>query len=100
MDYDRTDIRATYDRGHDNGPAVIDQWMRVIESHVEPARVRDILDLACGTGRFISGRNGISRRRSRCATSPISSKCLDAKMCLYVKPLRDGQKHVVQGSRE
>lgn len=52
VDYDRTDIPASYDRGHDHGAAVLDQWMRAIASHVETASVHRILDLACGTGRF------------------------------------------------
>ena len=55
MDYDLTEIAATYDRGHDHGSAAIDECMRVVESHVDPGLVHDILDLACGTGRFISG---------------------------------------------
>lgn len=52
MDYDLTTIPATYDRGHDHGPAVLDQWMAEVASHVDAARVHDIVDLACGTGRF------------------------------------------------
>lgn len=52
VDYDRTDIPATYDRGHDHGDAVLEQWMQAMAGHVDPAGVRTILDLACGTGRF------------------------------------------------
>ena len=52
MDYDLTTIPATYDRGHDHGSAVLDQWMDEIASHVEASAIHDILDLACGTGRF------------------------------------------------
>lgn len=52
MDYDLTPIPATYDRGHDHGSAVLDQWMDEIAAHVDAAGVRRILDLACGTGRF------------------------------------------------
>ena len=32
MDYDLTNIPATYDLGHDHGPAILEQWMTVIES--------------------------------------------------------------------
>jgi ubiquinone/menaquinone biosynthesis C-methylase UbiE len=53
VDYDLTNIAATYDRGHDHGPAVLEQWMATIASHVDPAGVRTILDLACGTGKFM-----------------------------------------------
>jgi len=52
LDYDLTTIPATYDRGHDHGPAVLEQWMAEVASHVDSARVHDIVDLACGTGRF------------------------------------------------
>jgi ubiquinone/menaquinone biosynthesis C-methylase UbiE len=55
MDYDVTAIAETYDRGHDHGAAVLEQWMTVVASHVDPAGVHDILDLACGTGRFAPG---------------------------------------------
>ena len=52
MDYDLTTIPATYDCGHDHGPAVLEQWMATVASHVDPSTVHDIVDLACGTGRF------------------------------------------------
>jgi len=52
MDYDATDIAATYDRGRDHGPEFLDLWMDVVSSHVKGQRIRTILDLGCGTGRF------------------------------------------------
>src|SRR5258705_5385746 len=52
MDYDATDIPATYDAGRDHGPEVLDLWMSAISSHVEGLSIRAILDLGCGTGRF------------------------------------------------
>jgi ubiquinone/menaquinone biosynthesis C-methylase UbiE len=52
LDYDLTDIPATYDRAHDHGRAVLDQWMSEVASHVNSAAVHVVLDLACGTGRF------------------------------------------------
>jgi ubiquinone/menaquinone biosynthesis C-methylase UbiE len=52
MDYDKTNIPEVYDRGRTYAPAVTEQWMNVIAGHVDPAGVHDILDLACGTGRF------------------------------------------------
>lgn len=52
VDYDRTEIPATYDRGHDHGDAVLAQWMDVVSSRVHAGGVRIVLDLACGTGRF------------------------------------------------
>lgn len=52
MDYDDTEIAATYDRGRDHGPEVLSLWMDVVASHVEGQHIRTILDLGCGTGRF------------------------------------------------
>jgi len=52
MDYDQTDIAATYDRGRDHDPEVLDLWMNVVASHVRERRIKTILDLGCGTGRF------------------------------------------------
>lgn len=52
MDYDATDIAATYDRGRDHGPEFLDLWMNVVSSHVRDQRTKTILDLGCGTGRF------------------------------------------------
>jgi ubiquinone/menaquinone biosynthesis C-methylase UbiE len=52
MDYDATDIASTYDRGRDHGPQFLDLWMNVVSSHVKDQRIKTILDLGCGTGRF------------------------------------------------
>lgn len=52
MDYDATDIAATYDRGRDHGPEFLDLWMNVVASHVKDQDTKRILDLGCGTGRF------------------------------------------------
>lgn len=52
MDYDATDIAATYDRGRDHGPEFLDLWMNVVASHVKDQDTKKILDLGCGTGRF------------------------------------------------
>jgi ubiquinone/menaquinone biosynthesis C-methylase UbiE len=52
MDYDATDIPAGYDRGRNHGPEVLDLWMKLVSSHVDGQRIKTILDLGCGTGRF------------------------------------------------
>ena len=52
MDYDKTDIPVSYDRGRDHGPEVLRLWMNVVSSHVGGRRVESVLDLGCGTGRF------------------------------------------------
>ena len=52
MDYDATDIAVTYDRGRDHGPEFLNLWMNEVSSHVKDQRIKMILDLGCGTGRF------------------------------------------------
>lgn len=52
MDYDATDIAASYDRGRSHGPEVLDLWMNTVSSHVGGHDLNTILDLGCGTGRF------------------------------------------------
>jgi ubiquinone/menaquinone biosynthesis C-methylase UbiE len=52
MDYDATEIAVTYDRGRDHGPDFLNLWMGVVSSQVESRRIKTILDLGCGTGRF------------------------------------------------
>ncbi len=52
MDYDATEIAATYDRGRDHGPEFLDLWMNVVSAHVKGQRTVRVLDLGCGTGRF------------------------------------------------
>ena len=52
MDYDTTDIAATYDCGRNHGAEILDLWMSTVASHVEGRALSTILDLGCGTGRF------------------------------------------------
>src|SRR5258708_3064417 len=51
MNYDKTDIPASYDRGRDHGPEILELWMNTVSSHLDGAP-STILDLGCGTGRF------------------------------------------------
>jgi SAM-dependent methyltransferase len=55
VNYDLTAIPEGYDRARDHGPAFLDLWMRVVESHVNKDTINTILDLGCGTGRFSEG---------------------------------------------
>lgn len=52
MDYDASDIAATYDLGRSHGPEVLDLWMSTVSSYIEGQALNTILDLGCGTGRF------------------------------------------------
>lgn len=52
MDYDKTDIPASYDRARVRTPEVLELWMKTISAHTTDRTIRAILDLGCGTGRF------------------------------------------------
>lgn len=52
MDYDATDMAASYDRGRNHGPEVMNLWMDVVSSYVRDQQIKTVLDLGCGTGRF------------------------------------------------
>ena len=52
MDYDKTDIPASYDRGRTFQPGMLDMWLDRIAAHIPARAIRDIVDLGCGTGRF------------------------------------------------
>lgn len=51
MDYDKTDIAATYDAARSYQPEVLQQWMDLVAAHA-PSPLNLIVDLGCGTGRF------------------------------------------------
>jgi ubiquinone/menaquinone biosynthesis C-methylase UbiE len=53
LDYDKTNLPASYDRGRSRSPEVLARWMEAVAELLAgdgtPPR---ILDLGCGTGRF------------------------------------------------
>jgi SAM-dependent methyltransferase len=53
MAYDKTDISKTYNHGRDLAPDVLKQWMDVVVGHLDEGTIRCIVDLGCGTGRFL-----------------------------------------------
>lgn len=55
MDYDKTDMAATYREARHHGPEVLHQWMEVVAAQVPVADVHTVLDLGCGTGRYSEG---------------------------------------------
>src|SRR5262245_16220782 len=52
MDYDKTDLPDSYDRGRLRTPEVLSLWMNTISEYANGQRIVRILDLGCGTGRF------------------------------------------------
>jgi len=53
MDYDKTDMPASYDVARAFQPGVLEMWLERIAAKL-PARgrIKDIIDVGCGTGRF------------------------------------------------
>ena len=52
MDYDRSDIAATYDAARALTPARHQIWQRMLSVHVDRTAISLAVDLGCGTGRF------------------------------------------------
>ncbi len=52
VDYDKTDIPASYDRARVRTPEVLELWMKTVSAHTPGRTIGAILDLGCGTGRF------------------------------------------------
>jgi len=53
MDFDKLKIAESYVQGRKLNPAAVQVWKAVILKYVEPASIHRILDLGCGTGRFL-----------------------------------------------
>jgi len=52
MNYDKTDIPATYDKAHALSPETRRLWQDLLSVHVDQAEISLVIDLGCGTGRF------------------------------------------------
>src|SRR5215469_7251685 len=52
MNYDKTDIPATYDKARALSPEMRRLWQDLLSVHVDRAEISLIIDLGCGTGRF------------------------------------------------
>src|SRR5437763_1037767 len=52
MDYDGTPLAEVYDRGRTYPPGTLENWLTRIADAAAGLRVRDILDVGCGTGRY------------------------------------------------
>src|SRR5690349_2909836 len=52
MDYDKTEIAATYDKARALAPQTARLWRDLLAEHVDRSKVSLIIDLGCGTGRF------------------------------------------------
>jgi ubiquinone/menaquinone biosynthesis C-methylase UbiE len=52
MDYDNTEIAATYDKARTLAPETVRLWRDLLSRHVDPTDISLVLDLGCGTGRF------------------------------------------------
>jgi ubiquinone/menaquinone biosynthesis C-methylase UbiE len=52
MDYDKTEIPATYDKARELAPETRRLWQDLLSLYVKPAEISLVIDLGCGTGRF------------------------------------------------
>lgn len=53
--YDSTDINAAYDQARALPSGMVDLWMEAIGEMIPSERLRLIVDVGCGTGRFSGG---------------------------------------------
>src|SRR5215813_1955442 len=52
MDYDKTEIPATYDKARALSPETRRLWQDLLSVHVDRVEISLVIDLGCGTGRF------------------------------------------------
>jgi ubiquinone/menaquinone biosynthesis C-methylase UbiE len=52
IDYDQSDVAATYDAARALTPARRRRWQRLLLAHVDQTAISLVVDLGCGTGRF------------------------------------------------
>jgi ubiquinone/menaquinone biosynthesis C-methylase UbiE len=52
MDYDRTEIAASYDRARALTPEALSVWKRLLTLEIDRAVISRAVDVGCGTGRF------------------------------------------------
>lgn len=52
MDYDASNIAASYDAGRAITPQALRQWHECLAAHIDASAVSLVVDLGCGTGRF------------------------------------------------
>jgi len=52
MDYDKTEIAATYDKARALAPETVRLWQDLLSVDTDRAAVSLVIDLGCGTGRF------------------------------------------------
>jgi len=58
FDYDQSDIHLCYDKSRELPLETERQWMEALSEHVTQGSVATIVDLGCGTGRFIRALSG------------------------------------------
>jgi len=100
MDYDKSNIAATYDAARRYAPDVLQQWMDLVAKRA-PSPLNLIVDLGCGTGRFtqpLSDRLNAdvvgldpSEKMLAAARSKGHGKCVDFKQLRSnTLPISDG----------
>jgi ubiquinone/menaquinone biosynthesis C-methylase UbiE len=52
MDYDKTEIAATYDQARALAPETVRLWQDLLSVHIDRAAISLVIDLGCSTGRF------------------------------------------------
>src|SRR5438876_9885175 len=51
-DFDKTNLSLIYDKARNLSTETVDMWMNTLLTKIESAKIKTIIDLGCGTGRF------------------------------------------------
>src|SRR5258706_335627 len=51
-DFDKTNLSLIYDKARNLSSETINMWMKTLSFQIDSAKIKTIVDLGCGTGRF------------------------------------------------
>jgi ubiquinone/menaquinone biosynthesis C-methylase UbiE len=76
MDYDETEIPATYDKARALAPETRRLWQGLLSAHMDLTEMSLVIDLGCGTGCFsdlLAAHFGVQRDRHRSISEDAES---------------------------
>jgi ubiquinone/menaquinone biosynthesis C-methylase UbiE len=106
MDYDETDIAATYDKARALAPETVRLWRGLLSAHVGRSDISLVVDLGCGTGRFteilaehfgvqVIGIDPSQKMVDQARRKPATVNVIYRQGCAEALPLSDGSADLV-----
>jgi ubiquinone/menaquinone biosynthesis C-methylase UbiE len=101
VNYDKTEIPATYDKARALAPETRRLWQDLLSVHVDRAEISLVIDLGCGTGRFsellaahvgvlVIGIDPSQKMLEHACCEPTSENVVYCQGSAEVLPLRGG----------